>query len=491
MPANYEMSWEGAPHFRWVRMHKGTRYRVKCRDLGLPPHLWTKQDSYQAANEWWVKKQAELDMAPLPGNDPRKAARETLDYYLKYAEPEEVPAFRAARAALDTHPIEGPAADDNPVPPPDLHIIHENRQMLELFGASIPATVPDHVLSATLGHARVNAERVRMAGEVDPDATVGKLLDRWVTVMTDEWEAATLREVCDFVKEFKNFTSTDPNDHTTSVVFSGDWLVSRVNEDTVENMFIAIRRLSLGLVAQKKRWQRWRQWVEWLSEKNKIERPRNLRSKSLVISVPKKKPKVVTLETAQAVLAKLPSRFKLYALLGINASMNPIDVGKLRKEMIDFKKGTLTKRRVKTEDEENVPEVTYKLWPETLDLLRAHLSPHPELALTSSVGTPLHDCRKEGGKAKMNTLLTQQWGDQKTGMTFTDWRDLGANLIYGNKKFRDLRILYLGHAPHGVSDIHYINPPEDILDEALGFVREQLFPTPKKAKKSVKSRAKV
>jgi hypothetical protein len=76
-------------------------------------------------------------------------------------------------------------------------------------------------------------------------------------------------------------------------------------------------------------------------------------------------------------------------------------------------------------------------------------------------------------------------------MTFTDWRDLGANLIFGDKRFRDLRILYLGHAPHGVSDVHYINPPEDILDEALGFVRKRLFPTPKKAKPPAKSRAKA
>lgn len=475
MPANFEMSWEGEPHFRWVRMHKGTRYRVKCRDLGLPESKWTKQDSYQAANEWWVKKRAELDAIPVPDNDPRKPTLDAIAYYLKHALPEEVPAFQAARAALEAHPITEPAADDNPVPPADLHVINENVNLLEMFGASIPASVPDQILSATLGHARVNAERVRVAGDADPEATVGVLLDRWVTLRTDEWEATTLREVCDFVKEFKNFTTTDSDGGKPKVVFSGDWLVSRINEDTVENMFLAIRQLPHGRVALKKRWQRWRQWVEWLSEKNKIERPRNLWSKGLVFSVKKTKPKVVPLETARTVLAKLPSRFKLYALLGINASMNPIDVGKLRKDMIDFKKGTLTKQRVKTEGEENVPEVTYKLWPETLKLLREHLSAHPELALTSSVGTPLHNCRVEDGKAKMNTLVTQQWGDQKTGMTFTDWRDLGANLIYADKRFRDLRILYLGHAPHGVSDIHYINPPEDILDEALAHVRKCLL----------------
>lgn len=485
MPANYEMSWEGEPHFRWVRMHKGTRYRVKCRDLGLPQNKWTKQDSYQAANEWWVKKQAELDMAPLPTSDPRKFVRETIDYYLKHALPEEVSAFQAARAALETHPIEGPAADDNPVPPADLHVIHENRQLLEMFGASIPATVPDQVLSSVLGHGRVHEERVRAAGATDPDAIVGKKLDDWRDILAGRLKASSLREVSDFVNEFKNMKDGD------RVIFSGDWNITRVNEKVVGDMFRAIRRLPHNPVAQKKRWQRWRQWVSWVAEEGLIETPRNLWSKEYVIPIPKKTPKVVSVETARNVLGKLSRRFKLYALLGINCSMNPVDVGCLKKEQIDWETGRLWKKRVKTTAKERVPTVYYKLFPETVALLQEHISDHPELALTSSVGTPLYDCRVDGGKSKMNTLLTQQWGDQKTGMTFSDWRDLGANLIFADPRFRNLKVLYLGQAPHGVSDIHYINPPADILDDALDFVRTQLFPPPKKVQKPAKSRAKA
>jgi len=451
MPPAFEMSWEGEPHFRWIRMHKGIRYRVKCKELELPESQWTKLDSYQLANAWWARKEAELKIAPVLVNDPRKQAFAALTHYLRHALPEEVPAFQAAKKALEAHPVIGPEADDNPVPPADLDVINENVQLLEMCGAVIPATVPVAVLSGTLGHGRVQAERVRVAGVTDPDTTIGKQLDRWYDILAGRLKATSLREVSDFVAEFKNVKDTQPNE-PTRVVVSGDWAVSRINENVVDDMFRACQRKNVNPVGRKKRWQRWRQWVRWVCEKGLVETPRNLWSKEYVISIPKREPRVVALETARAVLATLPSRFKLYALLGINCSMNPVDVGSLRKDRIDWEKGTVTKKRVKTQARERVPTVTYKLFTETLALLREHLSDHDTLALTSSVGTPLHDCRVEGGKAKMNTLLTQQWGDRKTGMTFTDWRDLGANLIYAAKEFRDLRILYLGQAPHGVSE---------------------------------------
>jgi hypothetical protein len=39
-------------------VHRGKVYVVSCKDLGAPP---TKEGSYQAANAWWERKQAEID----------------------------------------------------------------------------------------------------------------------------------------------------------------------------------------------------------------------------------------------------------------------------------------------------------------------------------------------------------------------------------------------------------------------------------------------
>lgn len=53
------MTYEGAPNYRWVKMYKGVRYRVKCSEVpGVVGR--TKEASLKAANEWWKRKLAEL-----------------------------------------------------------------------------------------------------------------------------------------------------------------------------------------------------------------------------------------------------------------------------------------------------------------------------------------------------------------------------------------------------------------------------------------------
>ena len=48
-------------HVGWLKMYKGKTYRVSCAELGLPETQWTKQGSYQAANDWWLKKKYQID----------------------------------------------------------------------------------------------------------------------------------------------------------------------------------------------------------------------------------------------------------------------------------------------------------------------------------------------------------------------------------------------------------------------------------------------
>jgi hypothetical protein len=46
---------------RWTKKYRGQMYAVSCKQLGCPE---TKDASAAAANEWWEKKQRELDEAP-------------------------------------------------------------------------------------------------------------------------------------------------------------------------------------------------------------------------------------------------------------------------------------------------------------------------------------------------------------------------------------------------------------------------------------------
>ena len=54
------MSWEGSPAFRWKKEFQKKIYRVSCRELGFAEQFWLKDETYQAANAWWLKKHAEL-----------------------------------------------------------------------------------------------------------------------------------------------------------------------------------------------------------------------------------------------------------------------------------------------------------------------------------------------------------------------------------------------------------------------------------------------
>src|SRR3954471_8624278 len=65
MARTYQMTWEGHPGYRWKKMHRGAMYRVSCADLGFPENRWTKEDTYQAANEWWGRKRSELEFGPV------------------------------------------------------------------------------------------------------------------------------------------------------------------------------------------------------------------------------------------------------------------------------------------------------------------------------------------------------------------------------------------------------------------------------------------
>ena len=55
----------------------------------------------------------------------------------------------------------------------------------------------------------------------------------------------------------------------------------------------------------------------------------------------------------------------------LNCGMYQNDIAELRQEEVNWKKGTITRARSKTR-ERNGPVVTYKLWPETLCLLKKH-----------------------------------------------------------------------------------------------------------------------
>ena len=92
-------------------------------------------------------------------------------------------------------------------------------------------------------------------------------------------------------------------------------------------------------------------------------------SPSLTITVALGKIVVFTKEEITSLLAA-PDRTKLYILLMLNCGMTQKDIADLAVTEVNWEEGRIKRKRSKTGDCENVPTVNYKLWPETLRLLR-------------------------------------------------------------------------------------------------------------------------
>ena len=65
-------------------------------------------------------------------------------------------------------------------------------------------------------------------------------------------------------------------------------------------------------------------------------------------------------------------------------------IADLHPSAVDWNSGTLTRKRGKTKRFDTVPTVTYKLWPETFDLLKKHRSHSEDRILINTNGAPLY-----------------------------------------------------------------------------------------------------
>ena len=185
--------------------------------------------------------------------------------------------------------------------------------------------------------------------------------------------------------------------------------VRKITEQTVTDYYLALQAGSYTPGTKKKVFGFFRRLVRFLWSEKLIDLPRNLDERSFLFGTHLKKVKTYSPDLVQTTLSHLPERFRLYALLALNCGMYGVDMAKLSKEELDQEHWRIKCKRTKTEDHEDVPEVEYKLWPETVAVLRKHISPNPVYVLTSKTGTVLWDSRVEGDRNKKKDLIGQQW----------------------------------------------------------------------------------
>jgi integrase len=229
-----------------------------------------------------------------------------------------------------------------------------------------------------------------------------------------------------------------------------------------------------------------RAWLHWLAEQGTINPPRNLATRFRFGSAAQKIP-TWTVDEIQHVIREAPGKLKLALLLMANCGMTQVDVSDLAEEEVDWKQRTITRRRSKTKHAENVPVVTYRLWPLTWQLLKQYRSGQERVLLTES-GKPYVRNEMVKGRLIKADGFTSNYAHLKRRLKFRkplkQLRKTSASLLENHtiklpsgervNPFVGCTTLFLGHSPRSMKEKHYAAPPQQLFDEAVLWLGKQL-----------------
>jgi integrase len=218
-----------------------------------------------------------------------------------------------------------------------------------------------------------------------------------------------------------------------------------------------------------------RSWIRWLTEQGTIDPPRNLASRFRFGSTAKRIP-TWTVDEVRHVIDEAPGKLKLALLLMANCGMTQADVSDLADDEVDWTRGTITRRRSKTKHNENVPIVTYHLWPLTWQLLQRYRSGEERVLLTES-GKPYVRSEMVNGKLVKADGFTSNYAHLKRRLGFTKsmklLRKTAATLLESHPTYGRLVPHFLGHSPRGVAAKHYASPSQDLFNQAVSWLGQQ------------------
>ena len=399
MPRKFLMHYEGSPQFRWYKTYKKTTYKITCDDLNAPRDELL---SYQQANQFWLKKKAEIDLASIsPEEQIRKAKLDKLAQFIE-------------RAGVD------PLQDENWI---FLQQVHQNLDKIDL-----PI--------------------------IDKTKTLKNYLDQFLNNEKTNNRPATYDQTKRFLNATVNYLGNDLD-------------ASKINEQIIQKHDNWISTLGVDNKGKNKRLASFARFIDWLwSSKILMEKPRNYRDKHFKIV----KKAIKKFENVKEELNNLDPKYKLWALLGLNCGMTFADLGALTWDMIDLEAGTLTRKRVKTSDHENVPTVTYKLFPATLELLKAIPKVNDLLYPGYYKNEYVDD------DTQKTDLFTSQWQRMKYDYKITqkNYRSISATILKKKNIYRWAEKVFLAHAPESVADVHYGAEHDEPFFEALDFIRQEL-----------------
>jgi integrase len=476
----YHMAW--IPSRRgWMKEYKGKKYAISCRQLNElygPGIAETKDGSYQAANQWWDARKTEIDAAGRPAPRPLQPAE---DIVTAMAGQQVDDLF----AGLDLPPELQSQVFKAEIAKGLVHILVPAFVERLLQTGQVPPKIIERLPPARLQQIQDGIVGLRGEPTAPAEKTVEAHADAWLKTQQALVAAgqlapdrATNVKMC--LTHFKAFLGPQANiAGIDSVKVQGFYLhclekVAARRRDPKDGWSVAFAKETFAVA---------KSFVKWLWECGTIELPRNLIGrKQFKFGSTLKKVPTWTPKEVRWVISEAPGKLKLALLLMVNCGMTQVDVSDLKDDEVDWKCGRIIRKRSKTANQEGVPVVNYKLWPETFALLKQYRSGTDRVLLTES-GKPY--IRKElvNGRLQKTDGFTSNYAHLKRRLKFTkpmkQLRKTAATLLESHETYGRLTAHFLGHSPRSMKDRHYAAPPQELFDKAVLWLGKQLDQVPK------------
>ncbi|MCX5663029.1 MAG: site-specific integrase [Planctomycetota bacterium] len=438
---------------RWRKMYRGTLHYFPVE----PGE--SKLDSYRRCVTLWESLKVDLDkqVEPLRPDYAKAIANRQamLDWWnANPAEPVaawELKVLRSEIARLDT---EGRKPD-----PPRLDLHAENpiallsQEAQRLWHERLTKPKPQQVVAGTIGDLTN-----RFLDHKRASAASGQL---------SMYRYGSLRS---HLGIFETWVSRDKTVKSLDALCLLDWRSHLISLST---------KKSISTTTAWDRMQAVRQLIKFGWELGLIDLPRNIASKELRIAHHSGSVQAMKPGEWMKCFEASTDRTKLYWLLMANCGMTATDMAELKPDEVDWKEGRIVRKRSKTRQVENVPTVDYKLWPETLRLLKQERSPSTERVLLNANEQPLRVLwQRENGQLVSGDSVWRACTYAMTKATVKnrhpkDVRKMGATLLSNSEHEKHVG-MYLGHAGRSVAARHYVETSKPDFDKAIDWLGRQL-----------------
>lgn len=489
MPRKYLMSWEGNPAFRWKKEFRKKIYRVTCRELGFAENLWLKDATYQSANEWWIKKYAELVQSSKwhPHQEALDDLKSKADVAAQLGLHDEVERLQQRIKEVERLP-----ADDPPV------LEEETAQRiknLEMFGIIVPPDLDPIVAEIVFGKERIFADRKSRIAKAPTSSTAQFHADGFLGFNREKAKSKIIStgrfgSIRNGIQNFLTwFGPSKALKEITQADVSGYYahLMDRLTKggdgnsgDTLWGLF-----------------QVFKQFIEHVAEESpEVPLPKNLRSKKFQIPKTRREPNPFTKEEFELIFNNSNERLQAHMILMLNCGLYQGDVAELEATEVDLVAGRIVrvrskKQKIQSKKSKSSPiKLNWLLWDKTLELLK-NTGNKTGLVFLNEDGLPLvrgaigddgNEDRQDNIRSAYRRVISKLKTDKKLSKewnkTLKQLRKTGANVLEKSKDHAEFYEMFLDHS--AVAKRHYLTSGEPVprFDEAVKFFGDQMgFPT--------------